>query len=71
MSNMRENDEMSAEEFDARLAAGKQVELRVAFPGVRVPLWTVSVSHVRAAWGAGLQRTATAQSVKPQSLASQ
>lgn len=70
MSNMKENDEMSADEFDARLAKGKPVELRVAFPGLRLPLWTVSVSHVAAA-AAGLQRTATAQSVKPRSLASQ
>lgn len=67
MSNMRENDEMSADEFDARLAAGKPVELRVAFLGPRLPLWTVSVSHVGAA-AAGSQRTATAQSVKPRSL---
>ena len=64
MSNMKENDELSADEFDARLTAGKPVEIKVAFQGRHVPLWIVSVSHVGAA-AAGWQRTATAQSVKP------
>jgi prevent-host-death family protein len=35
MCNMKENDEMSADEFEARLAAGRPVDLRVALTNAR------------------------------------
>jgi len=57
---------MSADEFDARLAAGEPVEIRADFKS-HVPLFTFSVSHVVAA-AAGSQRTANVQTVKPRFL---
>jgi hypothetical protein len=45
MTDMKDYDDMSPEEFDTRLDAGDSVDVFVDFARASTPLWTINVGH--------------------------